>query len=364
MNKKNLVYEDVFLEKKFCLFEILANKLRSAVNDPPTCFVDYSKTLPISDRYVMYPELQEIFVSEYVETMTNRSYEDVLSEQIKYIINEVEKTDKKIAIWWSGGIDSTAILVGFLKNAGPSFLKERVVIRGNSSSIAEYPLFFNKFIENKLLFLNSTYSNFFDSNYINIDGIPGDLLFGIRTSVEMVKNGVDYTNEPISRFEEYLNTIFYDKKKSEWFYYCLNELFKRFRVDTIQEGLNIYELSIKLQTNLLAPYLFNPGIYYAGNQLTLSEKIKEKFILQKQFQLYSSPKFIKYGLDQRKIRTMEDPRVACRKYILEYTNDNQYYLYKGKVYSQYKLFGLPPISKMYDDFSYEFNVVFQPNVTK
>ena len=61
----------------------------------------------------------------------------------------IESTNKIPYLCWSGGIDSTSILVSMLKNATSEFLR-RLVVLYNESSIQENAYFFHKFINKKI----------------------------------------------------------------------------------------------------------------------------------------------------------------------------------------------------------------------
>ena len=62
---------------------------------------------------------------------------------------EIIKTGRPIDIFWSGGIDSTCILIAFLMVAKD---KGQITIKMNNKSIRENPQFFKDHIENKLYY--------------------------------------------------------------------------------------------------------------------------------------------------------------------------------------------------------------------
>jgi len=57
--------------------------------------------------------------------------------------------NKKLSVFWSGGIDSTVALVGLLKTAADHRLSDLTVYM-NDASITEYPDFYNDYIKDKL----------------------------------------------------------------------------------------------------------------------------------------------------------------------------------------------------------------------
>jgi hypothetical protein len=73
-----------------------------------------------------------------------KSIDELCYGSAKYIIDN--SRDKKLAVFWSGGIDSTLVLTELLKLT-PS---DKIVVVMNNNSIKEYPEFYKKYIENKL----------------------------------------------------------------------------------------------------------------------------------------------------------------------------------------------------------------------
>jgi uncharacterized protein with PIN domain len=106
--------------------------------------------------------------------------DDICDQRAIEIFQISRSQNKKIAVMWSGGIDSTTILSAFLKNVGASDL-DNFVIFLSTSSIIENPIFYQKFIANKIR-CESIYdldiTNEFLDQYIVVHGDPGDCIFG------------------------------------------------------------------------------------------------------------------------------------------------------------------------------------------
>jgi len=110
----------------------------------------------------------------------NDSLEDLLDERALEIYNSAKKTNKKIAIMWSGGIDSTSVLTAFLKNV-PVADKNIITVVCDTNSILENIEFYKKYISNKLTCIHYRTINItqeFLQSYILLHGDPGDCLFG------------------------------------------------------------------------------------------------------------------------------------------------------------------------------------------
>jgi len=108
--------------------------------------------------------------TESFETCTDqRSYE---------ILQLVNKNHKKLAVFWSGGIDSTVIVSAILKNWSVAD-QQNVVIFLNDYSLLENHIFFTRFIKDKFnyQFFNEPKSFPKLDNFIVTDGELADRLW-------------------------------------------------------------------------------------------------------------------------------------------------------------------------------------------
>src|SRR6185369_15724996 len=79
----------------------------------------------------------------------NRTYEELCNERALEILNRADEMNASLYVAWSGGIDSTCVLVSLLKNATAT-QKERIIVLLSEESILEYPLFYEEHIRGKL----------------------------------------------------------------------------------------------------------------------------------------------------------------------------------------------------------------------
>lgn len=96
--------------------------------------------------------------------------------------DEINRSDLVPYVTWSGGIDSTSILVSLLKVGNKEFLKKLVVLC-NEAGIKENPYFYNRFIENKLKTQDISTWQVTADNYdkiVLVDGEGGNQTFGWR----------------------------------------------------------------------------------------------------------------------------------------------------------------------------------------
>jgi hypothetical protein len=132
------------------------------------------------------------------------------------IYQQAQRTNKKIMILWSGGIDSTSLLVAMLKIVPATEQRQRLIVCLNSDSVVENLVFYKKFISNQLPVLNSKLVEL-DNNFLNqhivLHGDPADALFGPsaskyvhliskQTHLQPWKNHVDLLYQCFNAFPE------------------------------------------------------------------------------------------------------------------------------------------------------------------
>jgi len=110
---------------------------------------------------------------------TYMSYDDAADKRVQEIYEASVKLGKPIGIMWSGGIDSTMIVVAFLRNYSLSILKDRVKIILSTEATLENPEFYINYILPNFEFLNSEHTPWlFDGSIILVTGEFNDQLFG------------------------------------------------------------------------------------------------------------------------------------------------------------------------------------------
>jgi len=192
--------------------------------------VDRSDTLKTPGLKIIGPAIPDA-------TGFNKTLEDCMLEKAQHIWD----TGRNLKVYWSGGIDSTGVLIALIRTAKNDDLDRLTVCMDIESSgkplssYGEYPLFFDKFIDGKLnvelMNLESSYKEDFynntntanvlvgdisrhiaksiDDNYLCITGDLGGILFGSVTTVKnpnlinMTKK--EFLERPI--YKKYLNEI-------------------------------------------------------------------------------------------------------------------------------------------------------------
>jgi len=134
--------------------------------------VDRTQTLDVGFPYLILSPIPELPVSFSLD------FEEVMNQRARDIIRLAELRNMDITVLYSGGIDSTAVLVSLLKNQVDT---SRLHVVLTQRSISEYPLFWTETVSK----LNYQVVNILnEANYHNsliATGSLGDQLFGLST---------------------------------------------------------------------------------------------------------------------------------------------------------------------------------------
>jgi hypothetical protein len=176
-----------------------------------------------------------------------RSYEDVCDGRAWELLLRAERRDVALYVFWSGGVDSTCLLVSLLKNASPA-QKERIVVVMSEGSIAEYPEFYLKHIRGKLRRESAVlFPYLLGTKNLIVNGELNDQLFGSDVLTQMANQfGYWVVHEPYNRnvfFEFFMQKMDGDE-------------------ETARLHINLFEelcanAPIKLKTNFHVFWWFN-----------------------------------------------------------------------------------------------------------
>jgi hypothetical protein len=270
------------------------------INTPFTIYGAFDRSRSLID----IPNIE--CITPIGEAVQPKSVDQLCYDSAKHIIDS--SGDKKLSVFWSGGIDSTLVLAELLKITTP----DKLVVVMNNNSIREYPDFYTKYIEDKLevkqfSLYNGDYSyllkdsvlvsgHLMDSNYgpILYPAIPIDvlkqsipeflsklsntsielykkLISGCPRKIENVKDlfwwfeyAVNYQNEQLSMILETEDLVI-DKNI---FYFSCSKDWNDYSVSTpIEEkwfGYDYRDFKMPLKQQL---YKFTKDTYYTENKI-------------------------------------------------------------------------------------------------
>ena len=151
---------------------------------------DRTGILQIPVKTVVLPECR---MPEF-QTVTY-DYSELCEQRARFLLDHAIATNRKLVIMYSGGIDSTLILVSLLKISTLKELKNHVIVLLSDLSIQENPIFYKDYIS-KLFVMDSSYllHNYLGNDrYVVVNGEGNDQLFGsaVADSISQIF-GMDY----------------------------------------------------------------------------------------------------------------------------------------------------------------------------
>ena len=290
---------------------------------PFTWLVDRTKScnLPFKTHFIEDYQLPEI-IKHSCDSLNNICQNT--AEQYKNI-------DKQIYILWSGGIDSTLLVVSFLKSTVPY---SKITIACNFDSIKENYDFYKKHILPNFKIISSDFLmqsvNTSTTDGIILNGDPADVLYGYDLTTSISKTlGFDYLQLPCNR--DNVTNYFKIKGFSEqsanfWYDYFTHSIDKSPKpIKTMQdfswwEGFN-YRWQAANEKFYIRLSLNNTNCY-------------ERFFNHHEFQLWAIFK------EPIIIKKFNDIKLESKKIILDYTKDEFYFYNKIKLNSNSHVFGL------------------------
>lgn len=119
----------------------------------------------------------------------NMTYEECCQNSARVLLSKQEKLGVPIKIMYSGGIDSTLILVSLIKEVGLDQIEKRVQVLMNNDSIEENPWMWERIIRpsNIPVFSSEAHQADWSTDRILVSGEGNDQLFGSDIYKDMQK---------------------------------------------------------------------------------------------------------------------------------------------------------------------------------
>lgn len=140
-----------------------------------------------------------------------KTYEEICNERAKDLLSRAERLNAPVYVLWSGGIDSTLVLVSLLKNATPE-QKKTIIVLMSEISITENPRFYDEHIRGVLkTATSSSVPSVVGNSCMLISGEHNDQIFGSDIMIKLiVRHGNGVLHEPYTRdrfFQQYAESI-------------------------------------------------------------------------------------------------------------------------------------------------------------
>ena len=269
---------------------------------------------------------------------STKSFSDVTDLRAVDIKQATKQQDQEIAVFWSGGIDSTVALAAIIKNFDSADLKN-VTVFANDQSYFENPIFYHSVIEKYQLktvnfknFSNDKIQALFDRYYV-IDGEPADKLWIVNIAIQFESAyGAGSLTTPLkqisSKFIEFL-TGYMSADQADQYYDSLIKNINEVGVEIVTLGDLFWWINFNFHwvEHLLIWYnQFPIKNFESYNQY---KKNYKPWYNTEEYQLWSladRPKSIK--TDRHDLYKM-----PAKQYIYELDRNTYYLNYKSKLAS-------------------------------
>lgn len=259
------------------------------------------------------------------------SYDEAANQRVKEIYETSVRLDKPIGIMWSGGIDSTMIVVAFLRNYTIAELKHRVKIILSTEATLENPTFYLNHILPNFEFLNSEHTPWlFDGSILLVTGEFNDQLFGSDLiKFYLTTIGAENLNSKFSRDDifNYVNNKIKDSK-------ITNIL-----IDAIIESSTKYGISLEKNSDFFWWYNFCfkwQCVHFRFYALTfprLIPSINEQWDRTHMLHFFQTDAFQLWSINSPQVRYIDDwknYKFKAKESIYKFDKDYEYFRNKIK----------------------------------
>jgi len=258
-----------------------------------------------------------------IPTLFTKTFDEISLARAQQIID----LDKEIVVAYSGGIDSTFILVQFLKLLNNT---NRIKLIMNKNSIIENPNFYDRFIKDKI---NAVISNNFHARYIPtsdqvlITGEQIPQLFGQSLSVFMSNRNDDWRPFVLKNFT--------DPAKAKWFMETIQPWLNKapFEINSIYDWIWWVSFSIRWDNSRCRTLKYNSS--YDKN---IFENNVFNFFRTDDYQLWSI-----FNHDKKIKSTPESFKYIMKDNIFEFDGNTEYRDHKLTRWSNAEALDLDPV---------------------
>lgn len=294
---------------------------------------------------------ESLFPMPAFKTFT-KTYEDICNERARELLQRAHTLNVPLYTFWSGGIDSTTVLVSLLKNATAQ-QRERIVVLMSEESISENPNFYRDHVHGKLKCDSSAmFPYLLGTKNLMVNGEHNDQVFGSDIVASVIARfGPEVIHKPYDR--QLLYTFLSEKvgERLGEFYVVLFERLKDASPIDISTNYDIFwwiNFSVKWQTVYTRMLSYTAKRNVPAVNAEYLQTYYAPFYNTESFQLWSM------NNPDKKIRDeWRSYKWPAKKVIYDFTKDADYRDNKTKRGSLYHLI-LQQIPSNFIDSSYRF----------
>ena len=297
-------------------------------------FQIFSQNITAVDRSGVITTPLNVKVPEYLKLIEYKKFDkdftSICDDRAKYLLELAESKNKKIAVMYSGGVDSTLVLCSLLKNATEKQLK-LVIVLLSDESIMENENFYRDFIIKKFNCMSSYRFPYILGNddYIFTSGENADQLFGSQVNSHFTQNNpVESLFKNINEVEERILDFFRDRLREENKRYAepILDLFYKSVAAAPIELNNVYKFFWWINFTTKWQNVYVRMFPYSTNIKGIKpEQNYNTFFNNEEFQLWSMNNVDKFASDVDRCG-----KIVPKQYILDVNGDRSY-LNKPKI---------------------------------
>lgn len=299
--------------------------------------IDRTDHIKMPYNFVLYPDCQ------LPRDLTNfdLTYEQCCEQRVAEIVEVSRRLNKPITIFYSGGIDSTMVLISFMKYLSPEELRSRVRVSMSVDSIYENKNFYHDYIRKMCTIIPSErMSSMVDGSSILVDGELNDQLFGSEIIGNMYRSDLlEHVSDPYSRdfiVGWYVHNKISKESANKWF-------------DIIDDHIKT-QAPCEVKTNYQFFWWWNfvfkwQSVYlriFLRMDTNLRHLVDHNFIDTYVHHFYASPEFQKWSMLNHHLKLQDSWKTykwEAKRLICEYNRDTSYRDNKVKMGSLYHLYG-------------------------
>lgn len=275
------------------------------------------------------------------------SFGELCDRTADQLVSEAGRTGKQLQVMWSGGIDSTVVLLSLSAAARRAELGDQIDVLLTLDSIREYPDLFQSSISERIPYrvVGRPVAEFLDPEAITVTGEHGDQLFGSQLLESYVRRGVAH-----AKWEDILPVVLLERLRHPLQAVralgAIRPVLEAAPVpiDTLFDALWWLNFILKWQSVSL-----RIAVMASSRHRQIWNQIRH-FFRGNDFQIWAMRRS-----QTRTIREWTDYKYPAKEYVYRHTGDENYLWYKQKEDSLRNLMTKPTVTThleihMYNDF--------------
>lgn len=299
----------------------------------------FNQSVMLLDRtgVLKQPIRQSVYdVCELPKMRTSLSYKECCDARAKELIDHATTIGKPLGIMWSGGIDSTNMLVSLLRNYSVGELKDKIKIILSTEARKENYMFYNNYVLPNFEFVNSEMLPWlFDGSLVIVSGEYNDQLFGSDMMRPFIlKYGSDFKDKYNKEtMFNYINSLVDDSVVSTVLCDSINQSARRAGIEIEKNSDWFWWLNFCFKWQNVHFRLYNIAIGTDHIDAAWDKTHVKHFYQSEEFQLWS--------MSNPQVREIDDWRMYKREakdLIYEFDMNERYLLNKIKMPSLFTVF--------------------------